>query len=133
MSLNKQPTEKPIVLLVEDEADIAHILTFALEHEGCTVVHVDDGLKAVERIRTMLPPRLILLDIMLPRMDGMLVIPYIRSRPGWEDVPIVMLTAKAGMEDVYRAIDSGATSYITKPFQPIELMARLRPFLSTSG
>jgi len=130
---NKPLPEKPVVLLVEDEADIAHILTFVLEHEGCTVVHADDGLKAVEMIRTMPPPKLILLDIMLPRMDGMLVIPYIRSRPGWEEVPIVMLTAKAGTEDVFRAIDSGANSYITKPFQPIELMARLRTFLGTPG
>lgn len=122
---------KPTVLLVEDEADIAHILTFALEHEGCAVVRADDGLKAVEMIRTMPPPRLILLDVMLPRMDGMLLIPYIRSRPDWSEVPIVMLTAKAGTEDVYRAIDSGANSYITKPFQPLELMARLRTFLGT--
>ena len=100
-----------------------------LAHGGFETVHAADGLAAVELIRQMPPPRLILLDVMLPRMDGMLVIPYIRSRPGWEDVPIVMLTAKAGSEDVFRAINSGASSYITKPFEPMELMARLRAFL----
>ena len=118
----------PTVLLVEDEADIAQILGIAFAHEGCTMVHAEDGLTAVEMMRLMPPPRLILLDVMLPRMDGMLLIPYIRSRPGWEEVPIVMLTAKAGTEDIFRAIDSGANSYIVKPFQPMELMTRLRAF-----
>ncbi len=130
MKINEELSrEKPTVLVVEDDADIAHILGMAFAHEGCTVIHAEDGLKAVEIIRIMPPPRLVLLDVMLPRMDGMLLIPYIRSRPGWESVPVVMLTAKSGAEDMFHALDSGANSYVTKPFEPLELMARLRPFL----
>lgn len=122
--------ERPTVLVIEDDADITHILGMTLAHAGFDMVSVGDGLDAIARIREMPPPRLVLLDVMLPRMDGMLIIPYIRNRPGWEEVPIVMLTAKAGSDDVFQAINSGANSYITKPFDPMELMARLRTFLN---
>ncbi len=125
----KEDAVPPTVLVIEGDPDSARILQIMLAREGFTTVQAGDGLDAVEIIRHMPPPRLILLDVMLPRMDGMLVIPYIRNRPGWHDVPIVMLTAKANSQEVYRAINSGANSYITKPFDPLELMARLRAFL----
>jgi DNA-binding response OmpR family regulator len=71
----------------------------------------------------------VLLDVMLPYIDGFEVVALIRARPGWENVPIVMLTAKNTEPDIVRALDAGASDYIVKPFQPNELLARVRRYL----
>lgn len=75
-------------------------------------------------------PVLILLDVMLPYIDGFELVRLIRARADWDAVPIVMLTAKSTGPDIVRALDEGANDYVIKPFQPTELLTRLRRFLA---
>ncbi len=74
-------------------------------------------------------PDLVLLDIMLPYHDGLEILARLRAQPEWEDVPVIMLTAKSREANIVRALEVGADDYVTKPFQPDELLARLRRFL----
>ena len=76
-------------------------------------------------------PDLVLLDVMLPYVDGFEIVGLIRAQAGWEAVPVLMLTAKNTERDTVRALDAGANDFIIKPFQPQELLARLRRFLKT--
>ncbi|RYE78783.1 MAG: response regulator transcription factor [Oxalobacteraceae bacterium] len=120
---------KPTVLVVEDDVHIAQVLTFMLERQGYRVVYAGDGRAAVQQIVSSPVPDLVLLDVMLPFVDGFEVLGLIRAREGWETVPVLMLTAKNGEQDTVRALDAGANDFIIKPFQPLELLARLRRYL----
>jgi DNA-binding response OmpR family regulator len=120
---------KPTILVVEDDVHIAQVLTFMLERQGYRVIYADDGRAAVQHIVSGPVPDLILLDVMLPFVDGFGVLGLIRARAGWESVPVLMLTAKNGEQDTVRALDAGANDFIIKPFQPLELLARLRRYL----
>lgn len=121
------------ILLVEDEEDIAFLLRFLLERNGYQVEHAEEGKQALERIAHGTSgsqvPDLVLLDMMLPYHDGLEILARLRAQPAWEAVPVVMLTAKAREADIVRALELGADDYVTKPFQPDELLARLRRFL----
>lgn len=118
------------ILVVEDDDHIAQVLSFILERQGYQVILATDGLKARELIESReQPPCLVLLDVMLPYIDGFEVVQIVRARAGWENTPVVMLTAKTMEQDIVRALDAGANDYIVKPFQPSELLARIRRFL----
>ncbi len=116
------------ILMVEDEEDIAFLIRFLLERHGFVVEHAADGRQALERFRKS-PPDLALMEIMLPYHDGLELIERLRAQAGWEAVPVLMLTAKAREVDVVRALELGADDYVTKPFQPEELLARMRRLL----
>jgi DNA-binding response OmpR family regulator len=75
------------------------------------------------------PPQLILLDVMLPFIDGFELLEQIRSKPEWSEVPVIMLTSKGQEKNIVRALEGGADDYIVKPFQPEELVARVRRFV----
>ncbi|MBI5922137.1 MAG: response regulator [Betaproteobacteria bacterium] len=121
----------PSCLVVEDDELIAHVLVHLLKREGYRVRRCADGREARQAIEQAgQPPGLILLDVMLPYADGYELIHVIREQRHWVGVPIVMLTAKQQEKDIVRALDAGATDYVVKPFQPNELMARLRRILS---
>ncbi len=117
------------ILMVEDEEDIAFLIRFLLERHGFVVEHAADGRQALEHFATNTPPDLALMDIMLPYHDGLELIERLRAQAGWEAVPVLMLTAKAREADVVRALELGADDYVTKPFQPEELLARIRRLL----
>ncbi|WP_313087273.1 response regulator [Pseudomonas sp.] len=119
----------PRILMVEDEEDIAFLIRFMLERHGFVVDHAADGRQAIERITGSSPPDLTLMDIMLPYHDGLELVERLRAQPGWETVPVLMLTAKAREVDIVRALELGADDYVTKPFQPEELLARIRRLL----
>ncbi len=119
----------PRILMVEDEEDIAFLIRFMLERHGFAVDHAADGRQAIERITGSSPPDLTLMDIMLPYHDGLELVERLRAQPGWEAVPVLMLTAKAREVDIVRALELGADDYVTKPFQPEELLARIRRLL----
>jgi len=122
---------QPSVLVVEDDVHIAHVLSFILERQGYRVTHVADGRAAVQHVMAEPAPDLVLLDVMLPYVDGFEIVGLIRAQAGWEAVPVLMLTAKNTERDTVRALDAGANDFIIKPFQPQELLARLRRFLKT--
>lgn len=112
----------PTILVVDDDPAISEMLTIVLESEGLNPVPVMDGNDAVLAFREH-QPDLILLDLMLPGMNGVDICRTIRRESA---VPIVMLTAKTDTVDVVLGLESGADDYITKPFKPKELIARIR-------
>ena len=118
--------DRPAALVVEDDDHIAHLLRFMLEREGYRVVHAADGREGLELIETGEPPAIALLDVMLPFVDGFELVRRLRDQAAWSEVPVVMLTAKTQESDIVRALNAGANDYILKPFQPAELLARLR-------
>ena len=117
------------VLIIEDDDQIAFLLTFMLEREGYTVVGATDGQIAHNIINEIEPPKLILLDVMLPFIDGFELIKLIRSKSGWSSIPVIMLSAKSQENDIVQALDAGANDYVVKPFQPMELLARIKRHL----
>jgi DNA-binding response OmpR family regulator len=90
-----------------------------------------DGRAAVQHVVAQPAPDLVLLDVMLPYVDGFEIVGLIRAQAGWETVPVMVLTAKNTEREIVRALDAGANDFIIKPFQPQELLARLRRFLKT--
>lgn len=113
------------VLIVEDERRIARFLQMELEHEGMSTAIEDNGRRAYERIMQE-NYDLILLDVMLPDMDGFTICRKVREL---SQVPIIMLTAKDDIDDKVQGLDIGADDYITKPFATPELLARMRVVL----
>lgn len=122
---------KPHVLIVEDEAALVTMLRYNLESEGYRVSEAVDGEEAILLVIEE-QPDLILLDWMLPSLSGIEVCRRIRRNESARDVPIIMLTARGEDSDRVRGLDSGADDYITKPFSPRELMARVRAVLRRS-
>jgi len=120
------------ILIVEDDEDMVTLLQFLLEREGYQAIVATEGRQARSLVDTLSPPRLVLLDVMLPYHNGFELVTYIRSKEPWYGVPIVMLTADSAERDIVRALDAGASDYVVKPFNPKELMARLRRFLKTA-
>ena len=123
-----QPAAKPRVLVVEDEAALVTLLRYNLEREGFAVTEARDGEEALLLAREH-KPDLVLLDWMLPHVSGIEVCRQLRRLPDTRSVPIVMLTARGEDADKVRGLDSGADDYVTKPFSPSELIARLRAHL----
>ena len=119
----------PRIFLVEDEEDIAYLVRFMLERQQYRVDHAADGRQAFDYIAASAPPDLVLMDIMLPYHDGIEIIQRLRATAGWESVPVLMLTAKAREADIVKALELGADDYVTKPFQPEELFARIKRFI----
>lgn len=117
------------ILVVEDDPAISELITFHLKKEGMQVLTAFDGRKALELFQTHRPD-LILLDLMLPVIDGHEVCRRVRKI---SNVPIIILTAKELEEDRVKGLDLGADDYVTKPFSPKELMARIRAVLRRAG
>jgi DNA-binding response OmpR family regulator len=117
------------ILVIEDDDNIAQLLQFMLEREGHEVEVLADGEAARRHVGVQEPPTMVLLDFMLPYRDGISLLGDIAARPEWKNVPVIMLTAKSLERDIVRALEAGAADYIVKPFQPQELMARVRRLL----
>ena len=118
------------VMIAEDDSDIGRLLKFILEREGFEVTLCPDGRAAESRIKTPGPPSLVILDVMLPYVDGYSLLTMIRATEGWQKIPVLMLSAKSREADIVRALDQGANDYVTKPFKPAELRARVRRLVS---
>jgi two-component system phosphate regulon response regulator PhoB len=115
----------PAILVVEDEAALVTLLRYNLEREGFEVIEAKDGEEALLLARER-KPDLVLLDWMLPLLSGIEVCRQLRRLPETRSVPIIMLTARGEEGDKLRGLDSGADDYVTKPFSPSELIARVR-------
>ena len=118
--------DNPSVLLVEDDEITAYMLEYMLQREGYKVTSVADGKQAYEMINNEHPFSLALLDVMIPYKNGIELMLYIRSLPAWVETPVIMISGKSQEKDIVKALDSGATDYIVKPFQPREVLARIR-------
>lgn len=116
------------ILLIEDENEIAELLTLYFEKEGFRLVHADNGEAGLQRLEER-APRAVLLDVGLPGIDGMEVCRRIRSG---SDVPVIMLTARDSEIDKIVGLEIGADDYVTKPFSPRELVARVKAVLRRS-
>ncbi|MGA2064657.1 MAG: response regulator transcription factor [Thermoguttaceae bacterium] len=119
---------KKSVLIVEDDEDIRELVSYHLLKEGYQVAGVASGEEALALAEAQ-PPDLILLDIMLPGMDGMAVCQKLRASPKAAATAIMMLTAKGEETDIVRGLNLGANDYVTKPFSPKVLLARVRAVL----
>ena len=120
------------VVLVEDERDISEPLEYSLESNGYDVTTVADGVQCLDIIRK-LRPHLVLLDIMIPGVDGFEVCRRMKSDTACKSIPIVMLTAKDDQTDVILGLGLGADDYVTKPFSTKELLARVAAVLNRGG
>lgn len=120
------------VIVVEDDHDMSLVLRFLLERHGYDVVALEDGRQAVEWVDTQDPPALILLDIVLPYISGHQVVKHVRTSSRWADVPVVMLSGKSAERDMLEALRAGASDYVTKPFNPEVLIARVRRLTDAS-
>ena len=116
------------VLVVDDETDILELVTFNLERQKFNVITADNGISAVQIAKEKLPD-LIVLDLMLPGIDGFSVFKELRGDPRTSAIPVLMLTAKGEVNDRIAGLELGADDYVTKPFSPKELMLRVRALL----
>jgi two-component system phosphate regulon response regulator PhoB len=124
----KESTAHHKILVVDDEEDLLELVRYTLAKEGHSITCVDTGEKAVDSVQRKLPD-LIVLDLMLPGIDGLEVCRRLKRDLNTRDVPIIMLTAKSEERDVIRGLDGGADDYITKPFSPRVLLARVKSLL----
>ena len=122
---------RPKILLVEDEPNIARVVAYNLEKAGYQVSVAPEGQQALEQIRRD-APALILLDLMLPGVDGLEVCRRVRADPKTARLPIIMLTAKTEETDRVVGLELGADDYLSKPFSPRELVARVKAVLRRS-
>jgi two-component system, OmpR family, alkaline phosphatase synthesis response regulator PhoP len=119
------------VLVVEDDMVVSRLVTHLLTRRGYKVQHAADGLRAQQIVATDHQPAVVVLDVMLPYVSGFELMSQIRSTPGWDDVPVIVLTSKAHESDILRAFDSGVNDYVVKPFRPEEFVARVRRLAET--
>ncbi len=116
------------ILIVDDEKDIVDLIAYNLEKEGFSTTKAYDGESALQSIKKQ-KPELIILDLMLPKMNGLDVCRAVRQNPETLDLPIIMLTAKSDEVDKIIGLEVGADDYVTKPFSIKELIARVRSIL----
>jgi DNA-binding response OmpR family regulator len=119
---------KPIILVVDDEPEAVELVEFNLKQAGFSVVAATDGEEALKKAKATLPA-LIVLDLMLPEIDGLEVCKLLRRDATTTGIPIIMLTAKAAEVDRVVGLELGADDYVTKPFSPRELVLRIRKLL----
>ena len=116
------------IVVIEDERDIVEVISYNLTREGYNVLAVDRGDESINLIRNQ-SPSLIILDLMLPGMDGLSVCRQLKSDPIVKDIPVIMISAKGEESDIVIGLEMGADDYLTKPFSPRELLARVKAVL----
>ena len=120
------------LLIIEDEPDLRELLSFTLSREGYDVMEAETAETALQMLDSKLPD-LAIVDWMLPGMDGIELVKRLRRDDVTEDLPIIMLTARGEEPDKLKSFDVGIDDYITKPFSPRELLARIKALLKRSG
>ena len=117
------------VLVVDDDPVILELLRVNFEIEGFEVASAADGREGLERVRDHAPD-IVVSDIMMPRVDGLQLLTELRKDPATAQVPVILLTAKAQNADVQQGLELGADDYVTKPFDPLELIDRVNAVLA---
>lgn len=122
------PAMRPHILLIEDDRNLAELMRYNLDREGYEVEHVENGLAGLHRA-TVAPPDLILLDWMLPDLSGLEICRRLKANRNVGHVPVIMVTARSEEADRVQGLTTGADDYVTKPFSPRELFARIAALL----
>jgi twitching motility two-component system response regulator PilG len=117
----EKPGKKPQVLIVEDSSTTRKVIAITLSRKGYVVVEAEDGLEALSKVNETRPD-LVLLDIILPKINGYKVLSIIKNSPDFKDIPVIMLTSKDAYEHRIKGKLAGSTAYLTKPFDPVELL-----------
>ncbi|MBE9566470.1 MAG: response regulator [Proteobacteria bacterium] len=117
------------ILAVDDERHIVRLIQVNLERAGYQVITAFDGPEALKKVESD-KPDLVVLDVMMPKMDGFEVLKRLQANPETRDIPVIMLTAKAQDADVFRGWSSGVSAYLTKPFNPLELITFVKRIFS---
>lgn len=120
---------KKKILIVEDEESLLKLESILLTSKGYSVTGVADGVSALEQV-VLIKPDLIVLDIMLPGMDGFEVCRIIKQNPETANIPVMMLTAKKSSQDCERGMAAGASAYVTKPFKSAKIIEIIQELLS---
>jgi adenylate cyclase len=120
------------ILVIDDDPVIQKLLSVNFELEGYRVVAAGDGPDGLKRATTD-TPALILLDVMMPRMDGVEVVRRLKADDSTKDIPVILLSAKAQSTDISSGLDAGADDYITKPFDPLELLDKVAALIGPAG
>ena len=116
---------KKRILVVDDEKHIVRLVQLNLERAGYEVITANDGIEALEKVESENPDMLVL-DVMMPRLDGIETLKRLRSNPDTSELHVIMLTAKSQDQDVLEGWRSGTSLYLTKPFNPMELLAFMK-------
>jgi len=126
------PAFEPLAsaLVVEDDEDLAYLLQYMLLRDGFIVHSATNGRDAREYIENSAPTDIVMLDLMLPYIDGFELISTIRENTRWMSTPVIVVSGKVTERDIVRALDAGANDYVTKPYNPQELVARIRRQMS---
>jgi DNA-binding response OmpR family regulator len=119
----------PRILVADDEPALLRLLEFVLGRRGFIIQGVTNGNAAIEVLKVE-SPDLVILDVMMPGLDGYEVLTFIRETPRLEGLPVVMLTARAQLDDIQRGLTLGADAYLAKPFDPEELLSVVESLLS---
>ena len=120
------------ILAVDDERHIVRLVEVNLQRAGYEVVTAYDGREALEKVKAEAPD-LVVLDVMMPYMDGFEVLKNLKADPATAEIPVIMLTAKAQDADVFRGWQSGVDCYLTKPFNPMELLTFVKRIFDSTG
>jgi DNA-binding response OmpR family regulator len=126
---SRKDTVVACILIVEDEPNIVKLISFRLQRLGHEIIWARDGLQALEAARNQ-QPDLILLDVLIPLMNGFEVLAHLKSAPETQTIPVLMLTARSNEQDVVAGLSGGAEDYIIKPFSFPELIARVNTTLA---
>ena len=116
------------IVVIEDEPDIVEVVSYNLKREGFNVLSVERGDEGLNLVRNQ-SPNLVILDLMLPGMDGVSICQQMKSDPLVRDIPVIIISAKGEESDVVIGLELGADDYLTKPFSPRELLARVKAVL----
>ena len=120
------------ILIVDDEPDVVEVLKIRFQSEGYDVISEDDGVRGLNLARKE-KPDLIILDVMLPNLDGYQICRMLKFDNTYKNIPIIMFTARAGTEDKAKAEKAGADAYIVKPFEPKTLLTKAKELLNGKG
>jgi DNA-binding response OmpR family regulator len=118
----------PTILVADDEEDLRELVTYRLSRSGYNVIGAEDGQKAFE-LASERTPDLMVLDVMMPKLDGYELTRRVRAEAALRSIPVILLTARSQESDIDRGFEVGADDYLKKPFNPDELVARVRAVL----
>jgi len=122
----KKKRKAPSALIVEDNEHVVYLLEFMLDREGFRTTTCTDGREAADFIDASAPVDVVLLDLVLPYRDGFEILNQIRGDERWREVPVIVLSARTMERDVVRGLEAGANDYVGKPYNPRELLARVK-------